>query len=134
MSTGIGVLCSGPGLELYALIQAVHDGRLPATIRLVICDSQNSDVLTLARSNGLQAAFVPRGAFHANIDGYERRLLEMMREAQVEMVVLAGFARELGSVLNDAYPGQIVGRDLCPVRLVSELESVLRKKLFTVVG
>lgn len=134
MGAAIGVLCSGQGLELAALIQARMDGRLPADIRVVICDSQNDDILNLARSAGIYAAFVPRGAYHANLDGYERRLLEIMRKAGAETVVLAGFARELGGVLAQAYPGRLVGRGLGPLELVSELEKVLRKNLFTVLS
>jgi phosphoribosylglycinamide formyltransferase-1 len=131
MGTPIGILCSGEGLELAALIQARDEGRLPADIRLVICDSHNEQLLNLARSAGLYAAFVPRGASHANVDGYERRLVEMMRQAEVEVLVLAGYVREMGSALAEAYPGRIVGRGFGPFELAVEVEKVLRKNLFT---
>ena len=126
MGMGIGILCSGQGLELAAVIEAVQGGRLAAEIRLVLCDTQNSEVLNLARSVGIYATFVPRGAYHANLEGYERRLIDMLRETGAELVVMAGFARELGGTLEAAYPGRVIGRGLEPSELVRELEKILR--------
>ena len=130
MSLKIGVLCSENGLELAVLISAVDSKRLPAEINLVIAD-RNSDALKLAREVGLLGVFIPRTAFHANRDGFERRLVELLQEAEVEYVILAGYNREIGPVLSEAYEGRILGHNLCPGELVPELEKKLRGKLFT---
>jgi len=133
MSINIGVISAGEGFDLSPLIEAAESGRLPAEIKVVIADRDSAGLLQ-ARSAGLYGAFIPRAAFHANRDGYERRLVEIMREVEAEAVVLAGFDRELGQVLTGAFPGRVYGRGLGPVELVSDLEKRLRGDLFTVVG
>lgn len=133
MTTAIGVLCSGEGLEMAALIEAVEAGRLPAEIRLVITD-RDSPALSMARAVGLNAAFIPRSAFHANRDGFERRLVELMAQAGAEVLVLAGFIREVGPVLAEAFPNKIFGRNLGPDALVDELERKFRSSLFSLVS
>ena len=133
MSINIGIISSEENYNLLPLIEAAESGRLPAEIKVVVADRDSSTLLQ-ARSAGLYGAFIPRSAFHANRDGYERRLLEIMREVDVEAVVLAGFDRELGSVLAEAFPGRVYGRGLGPEELVSELEKRLRGDLFKVIG
>lgn len=132
MSTDIGVLCSGEGLEMAALMEAVEDGRLPADIKIVITD-RDSPALNMARAAGLNAAFIPRSAFHANRDGFERRLVELLNQAGAEALVLAGFFREVGPVLTEAFPGRIFGQDLPPDELVADLGPKLRSRLFSLV-
>ena len=132
-SVNIGVICSVEGFDLAPLIEAVEGGRLPAEIKVVVAD-RDSAILMQARSAGLYGVFIPRSAFHANRDGYERRLVEIMREAEVEAVVLAGFDRELGQVLAEAFPNRIYGRGLAPEELVNELGKRLRAGLFTIAG
>ncbi len=124
MTIPIGVLCAGEGAELAALVAAVERGRLPARIAVVLADS-GGPALALAREAGLYAALIPRAAFHANRDGFERRLVEMLRQAGAEAVVLAGFTRELGGVLTGAFPGAVWGRDLGPEELAADLEKRL---------
>ncbi len=133
MPVKIGVLCSSEGGELAGLFRAVADGRLPAEVRIVVAD-RDSDALFLAREAGFNGVFIPRQAFHANRDGYERRLVEVLSQAQVEAVVLAGFDREAGPVLSEAWPGRLFGRGVEPDRLVPELEKWLRSRLFQVVS
>ncbi|MDR2946515.1 MAG: hypothetical protein LBV79_07220 [Candidatus Adiutrix sp.] len=131
--TNLGILCSDEGLELAALIGAVENGRLPAASKMVVADRDGAS-LALAREAGLYGAFIPRAAFHANRDGYERRLVEILRGAEVEAVALAGFDREPGPVLCEAFPGRLYGQGLGPAELVDELEKRLRRDLFTIAG
>jgi phosphoribosylglycinamide formyltransferase-1 len=116
----VGLLCSNQGLELAAVISALTSGRLSASVRIVIADRHQS-VLNLARSAGLYGVFIPRAPFHANRDGFERRLVELLTQAEVRLVVLAGYERELGPVLNEAFPGRLFGHGLGPEELVSGL-------------
>jgi len=125
MTLKCGVLCSGEGLELAALIEATESGRLPLEIKMVVTD-RDSPALNIARNAGLYGAFVPRTAFHENRDGYERRLIQVLTEAGAETVILAGFSRDLGPVFEAAFPGRILGRDLGPEDLISALEQALR--------
>lgn len=133
MPVKIGVLCSSEGEDLAILLRAVADGRLPAEIKVVIAD-RDSDALYLAREAGFYGVFIPRQAFHANRDGYERRLTEILSQAEAEALVLAGFDREVGPVLSEAWSGRLFGQGLEPGRLVPELEKWLRSRLFQVVS
>jgi len=130
--TNIGVLCSGEGREMAALMEAAAAGRLPAEIKIVITD-RDGPALNMARTAGLQAAFIPRSAFHANRDGFERRLVDLLSQAGAEVLVLAGFIREVGPVLAEAFPGRIFGQDLEPDELVADLEQKLRSSLFSLI-
>jgi len=117
----LGLLCSGEGLELAAVIEAVRSGRLPeeaAEVGIVIAD-RDSAALTLARSAGFYGVFIPRAPYHANRDGFERRLVEVLTQAEVELVVLAGYEREPGPVLAGAF--SLLGRGLGPEELVNRL-------------
>lgn len=125
MPVNIGILCSGEGLELAALIAAAGGGRLPAEIKIVITD-RDSSALALAREAGLYGCFVPRAAFHANRDGFERRLVELLKEAGAEAVVAADFLREPGQVLAEAFPGRLFNLNGLPP---DELAEVLGQKL-----
>ena len=133
MPIRIGVLCSNESLELAALIQAVADGRVSAEIGVVIAD-RDSDPLLLAREVGLYGVFIPRSAFHANRDGYERRLVELLCQAEVEAVVLADFDREIGPILREAFPDRIWGPFPKTEQLAGDLEKKLRGILFQVVS
>ncbi|MDR0549944.1 MAG: phosphoribosylglycinamide formyltransferase [Deltaproteobacteria bacterium] len=105
----VAVLCSGRGSNLLALIKAYEAGLLgPAELRLVLADSAAAGAIEVARTAGLYAAVVPRTAYHANRDGYERRLLEVMAPHEIEIVVLAGFKRLIGPVLLEAFPNRIL--------------------------
>ena len=134
MPINIGVLCSGEGLELAAIIGAARDGRLPAGIKIVITD-RDSSALALAREAGLYGSFVPRTAFNANRDGYERRLIEVLKEAGAEALVLANFLRETGPVLEEAFTGRIINLDgLAPGEIPEFLALKVRGCSLSLVG
>jgi folate-dependent phosphoribosylglycinamide formyltransferase PurN len=120
VSVNLGLLCSNEGLELSAVVDAAAEGRLPADIRIVIAD-RHSAALTLARSAGFYGVFIPRAPYHANRDGFERRLVEVLNQAEARLIVLAGYEREPGPVLAGAFPGRIFGRGLGPEELVGLL-------------
>ncbi len=103
-------------------------------VELARAADRDSSALGLAREAGLYGAFLPRSAFHANRDGYERRLVEILRASEAEAVALAGFDREPGPVLTEAFPGRVYGRGLGPVELVAELEKRLRRDVLTLVS
>ena len=114
----VGLLCSNEGLELAAVIEAVAEGRLPIEIQIVIAD-RHSAALNLARSAGFYGVFIPRSPYHANRDGFERRLVEVLTQAEVQWLVLAGYEREPGPVLAEAF--RLLGQGLGPEELVSHL-------------
>lgn len=133
MAVPIAILCSDQAASLAVLIEAVDSGRLPAEIKIVVAD-RDSEALRLAREAGLYGAFIPRSAFHANRDGFERRLAEVFQKAGAKAVALADYGRELGPVLTEAFGGAVFGQGLSGVELEADLAKRLRARLFDLVS
>lgn len=115
----IAVLASGAGSNMGAIATACADGRISADLALVISNVGDAPVLNRARSYGLKSLLIPHRNYPSR-DLFERAMLEQLREAAVDLVVLAGFMRILtpnfirqyyGSLLNvhpsllPKYPG-----------------------------
>lgn len=103
----IGVLVSGRGSNLQSIMDQIAVGELPVKIGIVISDKANAYALERARLAGIPSLVVERknypdkAAFEAAIDA-------ALREANVELVVLAGFMRILGSGFVRAWSGRVM--------------------------
>jgi phosphoribosylglycinamide formyltransferase 1 len=107
MNRRLGVLISGRGSNLQAIIDAVQSRRLDATIALVISNRAEAAGLARAREAGIEAIYVnPRD--HADRDAYDRALVDALRQRDVGLVCLAGFMRLIGRSLLDAFPNRIL--------------------------
>jgi phosphoribosylglycinamide formyltransferase-1 len=105
----IAVFCSGRGSNLSAILKAHDAGKIPgAEFSAVVSDSKGAGALNTARERGIPAVLVPRSAYHANRDGFERRLIEVLEPYGIDLVVLAGFQRVLGEVFLNAFPDRVV--------------------------
>ena len=103
----LGVLISGRGSNLQALIDAVGDGRLDASIVVVISNRAEAEGLDRARRAGIEALHIShRGS--PSRDAYDRALVDELRKRGVGLVCLAGFMRLLGPAMIDAFPDAIV--------------------------
>jgi phosphoribosylglycinamide formyltransferase-1 len=103
----LGVLISGRGSNLQAIIDAVQDRRLDATIAVVVSDRADAAGLARARHAGIEAIHLnPRD--HADRHAYDSAIVEMLRQHQVGLVCLAGFMRLVGRPLLDAFPNRIL--------------------------
>ncbi len=103
----LGVLVSGNGSNLQAILDAIAAGTLRAQVRLVISNKPNVQALERARAAGVPALTIPHGDF-PNREAFDRALVTALREAQVEWIVLAGFMRVLTPEFLSAYPGRII--------------------------
>jgi len=103
----LGVLISGRGSNLQALIDAIADGRLDATIAVVISNREDAVGLARARAAGIEAIALPHRAY-ATRDDYDRALVAELRGREVGLVCLAGFMRLIGAPLIDAFPNRIL--------------------------
>jgi len=103
----LGVLISGRGSNLQALIDAIADGRLDATIAVVISNREDAAGLARARSAGIEAIALSHRAY-ATRDEYDRALVAELRRRDVGLVCLAGFMRLIGAPLIDAFPNRIL--------------------------
>lgn len=103
----LGVLISGRGSNLQAIIQAIAGRRLPARIGLVIANRPDAAGLAHARAAGAPTAVIEHRAFPTRGD-FERALVAALRAAAVDVVCLAGFMRILSPVFLAEAPGPVL--------------------------
>jgi phosphoribosylglycinamide formyltransferase-1 len=103
----LGVLVSGTGSNLQAILDAILAGTLNATVGVVVSNKPNVQALERARQAGVPALTIPHKDFPSR-EAFDRALVLALREAQVEWVVLAGFMRVLTPEFLSAYPGHII--------------------------
>jgi len=103
----LGVLLSGSGTNLQALIDAIAAGRLRARIGVVVANDPDAFGLERARSHGLATVALPHRDAPSR-EAYDARVVAELRTHGVELVVLAGFMRLVTRVLLDAFPGRVL--------------------------
>jgi phosphoribosylglycinamide formyltransferase 1 len=103
----IGVLISGRGSNLQALIDAVVDGRLDATIALVVSNRADAGGLRRAEAAGIDTLVLDHRAFRSR-DDYDAALAGALQARGVTLVCLAGFMRLIGPRLLNAFPDAIL--------------------------
>jgi phosphoribosylglycinamide formyltransferase 1 len=105
----LGLLASGRGSNLQALLTAQEEGRLRARVAVVISDREESAALGRARHHGVPAVFVEPGTTKARLPRpVEESILGLLREHQVNGIVLAGFFRIVGSTLLETFPERVI--------------------------
>ena len=106
---GLGILGSGKGSNCRAILESIRAGALPAQARVVISDVFDAPILQIAREFSVPNAYLPPGQFRTRLEpNAEAGLVRMLREANVDLVVLAGFMRVLKSTILDAFPRRII--------------------------
>ncbi len=103
----LGVLISGGGTNLQAIIDAILRGELKAEIRLVITTRADAQGLERARRHGIETTVIDHRRFPSRED-FDRAVLAALLDRSVELVALAGFMRLLSPVMLDAFPGRIM--------------------------
>ena len=103
----LGVLLSGNGSNLQALIDAIAGGRLDARIAVVVSNRADAYGLTRAREHGIPTLVVLPAEF-ASREAYDAKVVEALRARDVELVVLAGFMRLVSRVVLDAFPQRVL--------------------------
>ena len=103
----LGVLISGRGSNLQALIDAIAEGRLRATIGVVISNRADAAGLERARASGIRAVVVEHRGSRAGRRSKPRSSTSC-RPRGVRLVCLAGFMRLVGATLLDAFPNAVL--------------------------
>jgi phosphoribosylglycinamide formyltransferase-1 len=103
----LGVLISGRGSNLQAIIDAVAAGRLDATVAVVISNREDAAGLERARRAGI-ATVVRSHRGWSSREAYDLALVEELRRHDVQLVCLAGFMRLLTPAFVDAFPNAIL--------------------------
>ncbi len=105
----LGVLGSGKGSNFRAIMEQIVDGRLDAEVRIVISDVENSGILSFARDFQVPGLYVRPGRFRTRLEPeIEGDIVRLLLEADVELVVLAGFMRIVKQPLLSAFPRKII--------------------------
>ena len=105
----IGIVGSGKGTNCRAILERIRSGDLSAEARVVISDVLDAPILDIAREFSVAHAFLPPGRFRTRLEPeVENELVNMLREAQVHLVVLAGFMRVLHAPMLNAFTGRII--------------------------
>jgi len=107
MTIALGVLVSGSGSNLQAIIDRVREGSLDADIRLVIANKPDAQGLERARQAGIPTACVRHADFPVRED-FDRELVRLLQAAEVEFVALAGFMRILTAEFLAPFAGRVV--------------------------
>lgn len=106
-SRRIGVLISGRGSNLQALIDATRDGRLRARIALVVSNRADAQGLDRARAAGIDTLTISHRDFPSR-SAFEAALVEALRAREVALVCLAGFMRLLGPTFLEAFSNAVL--------------------------
>lgn len=103
----LGVLASGRGSNLQAIIDNITAGKLYAEVKVVICDKSTAFALERAKTHGIKGVFIDPKGFPGKSE-YESAIVECLKENRVELVVLAGYMRLVGPTLLGGFPNRIM--------------------------
>ena len=103
----LGILISGRGSNLEAILTAVAQRRLDITPRVVVSNRAGAGGLAHAARHGVPTSIVAQGEF-ATREEFDQALVDLLRVHEVDTVALAGFDRLVTHVLLDAFPGRVV--------------------------
>ena len=105
----LGVLGSGKGSNLVALAEACSSGQIPAEVAVVLSDVLDAGILERARERKLKAEFIAPGKFRTKLDEEaEQRFVNRLKEARVDLILLAGFMRILKGEFLRAFANRVV--------------------------
>lgn len=103
----IAVFASGSGTNFQAIADSIKEGRLAAEIELLVCDKPGAKVIERASNEWVDTfVFSPKDYQEKSL--FEAEIVEVLREKNVELIVLAGYMRLIGDTLLKAYRNKII--------------------------
>jgi phosphoribosylglycinamide formyltransferase, formyltetrahydrofolate-dependent len=107
MTVKIALLVSGQGSNLQAIINSIEKGCLKnAEINVVISNKADAYALERARNHGINAVFLDPGGYDKT--GYDRAILDVLEQYDIDLLLLAGYFRLLGNEIIEAYRYRIM--------------------------
>ncbi len=103
----LGVLVSGSGSNLQAIIDRIKEGSLNAVVEVVISDNEHAYALKRAKQNGI-LVYVVNYKSYAGRDQAEDQLIMILKKHNIELVVLAGYMKLLTKRMMNAFPMRIM--------------------------
>lgn len=107
MTLALGVLVSGNGSNLQAILDAIESGQLDADCRLVVSNRPSAYALVRAQKADVKSIVLDHKSY-ASRETFDAALVASLREAGVEWIALAGFMRVLTPVFLEAFAHKIV--------------------------
>lgn len=107
----LGLLLSGRGSNLQAIIDAIEEGTLSAEIAVVVSNKQDAAGLERARKHGVPHVWLDPKPFAGRPDSretYDRALLDVLRKYEVDLVLLAGYMKIVTPILLTAYQNRMM--------------------------
>jgi formyltetrahydrofolate-dependent phosphoribosylglycinamide formyltransferase len=103
----IAVFASGSGTNFEEIIKHVEDGSLKCNVQALICDKEAAYALQRAKNHNIPAYYFNPKAYE-NKAAYETAILSVLKELDVDLIVLSGYMRFIGQTLLQAYPQRII--------------------------
>jgi len=107
MPLRIGILASGNGTNLQAIIDAIENKQLDASIEIVISDQPNAYALERAKKHHLPFQLIERKSY-PDKNSFEEEMIQTLRSKKVEWIILAGFMRLLSPFFIQEYSEHIL--------------------------
>jgi phosphoribosylglycinamide formyltransferase-1 len=111
VALALGILISGRGSNLVAILDAIQKGTLDATVKLVISNKAKAAGLDLAKERGIQTVFLDPKAFAQESnprEAYDVAVGKILQEYVVECVALAGYMRIVTPALIRMFPSKML--------------------------
>ncbi len=111
MSLSLGILISGRGSNMLAILDAIQDGTLDATVKVVVSNRAKAGGLERAKERGVQTVFLDPKAFSQESnprEAYDVAVGKLLREHDVECIALAGYMRIVTPALIRMFPSKIL--------------------------
>lgn len=105
--TKLAVFASGTGSNFDAIEAAIRSGELDAEVVLLVSDQPEAKAIEKAKQKNIKT-FVFEPATFSSKDAFEQKIVEALKEASVEWVILAGYMRLVGNTLLSAYEGRML--------------------------
>ena len=103
----IGVLASGRGTNLQAIIEAVEEGIIEGEISIVVSDNPDAYALKRAKQHNIETQYVDFKSFK-NREDYDKKVVECLKEKKIDLVVLAGYMKILTHYFIKVYKNKIM--------------------------
>ena len=104
----VGVLVSGGGTNLQAILDAIDSGKITnAEVSLIISNNPGAYALERAKKHNIEAVCISPKQFE-NREEFHKALLAKLKESGADLIVLAGFLVAIPSMIVEAFPNKII--------------------------
>lgn len=103
----IGILASGSGTNLQAIVDAAESGRIPVEVAIVISNNKSAYALERASKHKIPNCFVDLKLFPSRKE-YDQHLIDLLKKHQVDLVILAGYMLLVGKGFVQTFPNRIM--------------------------